>query len=59
MRNLPEWAPGSGFLRKARVWRTEMEEFVDKPYEFVKESMVRRRPRILVVLFLKLVWLAA
>lgn len=39
LRHLPEWAPGAGFLRKARVWRSKMEEFVDRPYEFVKESM--------------------
>jgi len=42
VRHLPEWAPGAGFLEKARVWRAKMEEFVDEPYEFVKESMVRR-----------------
>jgi len=39
LQRLPEWAPGAGFLRKAKVWRAKMEEFVDKPYEFVKESM--------------------
>lgn len=44
VRHLPEWAPGAGFLKKARIWREQMEEFVDEPYEFVKESMVRRRP---------------
>ena len=44
VQNLPEWAPGAGFLKKARVWRAKMIEFVDKPYEFVKESVVWRRP---------------
>lgn len=39
LQHLPEWAPGTGFLRKAREWRTKLEEFVDGPYEFVKESM--------------------
>jgi len=41
LQHLPEWAPGSGFLKKARAWRTKMEEFVDRPYEFVKESMLK------------------
>lgn len=40
LQHLPEWAPGAGFLRKAREWRTKLEEFVDGPYEFVKESML-------------------
>jgi len=40
VRHLPEWAPGAGFLKKARVWRAKMIEFVDKPYEFVKDSVV-------------------
>lgn len=32
--------PGAGFLRKAKVWRAKMEEFVDKPFQYVKDSMV-------------------
>lgn len=51
VQHLPKWAPGAGFLRKAREWRTKMEEFVDSPYEFVKESMVCRyahTPRLFV-----------
>ena len=39
VRHLPLWAPGSGFLRKAALWRAKMEEFVDKPYEMVKQRM--------------------
>ncbi|KAI0343875.1 cytochrome P450 [Trametopsis cervina] len=39
LRHLPLWAPGAGFLRKAIVWRAKMQEFVDKPYELVKERM--------------------
>lgn len=37
---IPEWVPGGGFKRSARAWKKKMEEFVDKPYEFVKSSMV-------------------
>ncbi|KAK7052512.1 cytochrome P450 [Favolaschia claudopus] len=41
MRHLPPWAPGSGFLRKAAEWKAKMDEFVDKPYDYVKASMKR------------------
>ena len=37
---IPEWVPGGGFKRSAREWKKKMEEFVDKPYEFVKSSLV-------------------
>ncbi|RDB30081.1 hypothetical protein Hypma_013902 [Hypsizygus marmoreus] len=36
---LPSWAPGAGFKRKAAEWKAKMEEFVEKPYEFVKDSL--------------------
>ncbi|KAJ8082771.1 hypothetical protein PM082_008627 [Marasmius tenuissimus] len=36
---MPEWMPGSGFLQKARTWKAKMEEFVDRPYNFVKHQM--------------------
>ncbi|KAJ7723670.1 cytochrome P450 [Mycena metata] len=36
---LPTWAPGSGFLTKAAQWKAKMDEFVDRPYEFVKASL--------------------
>ncbi|KAI0691505.1 cytochrome P450 [Cytidiella melzeri] len=39
LRHLPSWAPGAGFLRKATGWRAKMEEFVDRPYELVKQRM--------------------
>ncbi|KAF7304355.1 Cytochrome P450 [Mycena chlorophos] len=39
LKNLPTWAPGSGFLLKAKVWKAKMTEFVDVPYNFVKASM--------------------
>jgi hypothetical protein len=40
VKHLPEWLPGTSFLRKAKVWRAKMLEFVDKPFNYVKESMV-------------------
>lgn len=39
---LPTWFPGAGFKTKAIKWKAKMEEFVDRPYEFVKNSIVSR-----------------
>ncbi|KAL0566127.1 hypothetical protein V5O48_015888 [Marasmius crinis-equi] len=39
MQHMPEWMPGSGFLQKARTWKAKMEEFVDRPYNYVKQQM--------------------
>jgi len=37
---LPEWMPGSGFIRNAKIWKKKMEDFVDRPFEYLKSSMV-------------------
>ncbi|TFK21388.1 cytochrome P450 [Coprinopsis marcescibilis] len=40
--NIPKWAeglPGMSFKRKARVWKKLMEDWVDGPFEYVKNSM--------------------
>ncbi|KAF8908139.1 cytochrome P450 [Gymnopilus junonius] len=39
LRHLPTWMPGAGFKRNAAIWKKKMEEFVDRPYEFMKNSM--------------------
>ncbi|KAJ7148774.1 cytochrome P450 [Mycena crocata] len=39
LKHLPSWAPGSGFLVKAKKWKARMDEFVDQPYNFVKSSL--------------------
>ncbi|KAF8965368.1 cytochrome P450 [Flammula alnicola] len=39
LRHLPLWMPGAGFRRNAVKWKRKMEEFVERPYEFVKSSM--------------------
>ncbi|TCD67633.1 hypothetical protein EIP91_012198 [Steccherinum ochraceum] len=36
---LPTWMPGAGFKVKAATWKAKMEEFVDKPYEALKQRM--------------------
>lgn len=40
---IPSWAeglPGMSFKRKARKWKKMMEDFVDGPFEYVKNSFV-------------------
>jgi len=39
LQHIPTWFPGAGFKRNAIIWKAKMEEFTDKPYEFVKKSM--------------------
>ncbi|KIJ64011.1 hypothetical protein HYDPIDRAFT_175746 [Hydnomerulius pinastri MD-312] len=39
LRHIPDWFPGAGFKRNAAIWKKKMEEFVDKPYEFVQKEM--------------------
>jgi hypothetical protein len=36
----PEWLPGMGFMAKARTWKAKMEEFVEKPFVYLMDSMV-------------------
>lgn len=45
---LPDFLPGMSFKRKAAKWRAQLEEFVDKPYEYVKNALVRSTGRCLV-----------
>ena len=42
LQHIPTWMPGAGFKRNAIKWRRKMEEFVNRPYEFVKNCMVSR-----------------
>lgn len=37
---LPDWFPGAGFKRNAVIWKKKIEEFVDKPYQFVLDERV-------------------
>jgi len=43
LKYMPLWMPGAGFKKKAQVWKKKMEDFVDRPYEYVKNSMVSVR----------------
>jgi len=37
---LPENLPGMSFKRKAKVWRQQMQDWVDAPFEYVKNAIV-------------------
>ncbi|OJA12627.1 hypothetical protein AZE42_04474 [Rhizopogon vesiculosus] len=39
LKRLPIWFPGVSFKRNAVIWKAKMEEFVDRPYEFVKDEI--------------------
>ena len=41
VKHIPTWFPGAGFKRNSIVWKAKMLEMVNKPYERVKEEMVR------------------
>ncbi|KAH7889030.1 cytochrome P450 [Phlebopus sp. FC_14] len=40
LRHLPEWFPGAGFLKDAKVYRQLVLEAVKRPYQFVVDQMV-------------------
>ncbi|KAI0637681.1 cytochrome P450 [Trametes polyzona] len=44
MKRLPSWFPGAGFKKKAIRWKAKMEEFTDRPFEFVKARMAHLCP---------------
>lgn len=37
----PSWLPGIGFKRLAKIWKSTILDFNDRPYAFVKHQMVR------------------
>ena len=41
LKYVPEFVPGAGFQRKARVWRKIQEDFRNVPYESSIEAIVR------------------
>ena len=44
MAKIPAWFPGAQFKRDAAIWKGKMEGFVNTPYEFTKNEMVRAQP---------------
>lgn len=41
MKYVPSWFPGAGFKRDAALWKGKMEAFVNQPYDYTKQQMVR------------------
>jgi hypothetical protein len=37
---LPEWFPGAGFKKKARIWRKRVIDLPTIPFQFVKKGLV-------------------
>ncbi|KZO94969.1 cytochrome P450 [Calocera viscosa TUFC12733] len=40
LRYVPEWVPGAGFKKTARIWAHEREQLYNVPFDFVKKGMV-------------------
>jgi cytochrome P450 len=45
LKHLPDWFPGASFKRKAKEWKAKMEEFTDKPYEWMKNELANGTAR--------------
>ncbi|KAF8523698.1 cytochrome P450 [Hysterangium stoloniferum] len=40
LRHLPEWFPGAGFKKKARIWRKTVTDMPTTPFQFVKKELL-------------------
>lgn len=41
LKYVPAWMPGASFKRKARKWRLQSQALLERPFEIVKQKMVR------------------
>ncbi|KAF8917611.1 cytochrome P450 [Mucidula mucida] len=41
LKNLPDWFPGAGFKRTAKMWAKDLEDMINVPFEHVKAEMAR------------------
>ncbi|KAJ7579388.1 hypothetical protein C8J56DRAFT_796263, partial [Mycena floridula] len=48
VRYIPEWLPGAGFQKQARLWRPLYPAMIDVPFNFVKSQMVSADSSVLV-----------
>ncbi|TFK84330.1 cytochrome P450 [Polyporus arcularius HHB13444] len=39
LKHVPEWFPGAGFQRKARIWRESVDRLLNAPYEDVQKRL--------------------
>ncbi|CAG9996855.1 unnamed protein product [Clonostachys byssicola] len=45
LKYLPNWFPGAGFKRAARIWKREVLAAAEKPFQFVQRQMENNRHR--------------
>ncbi|KAK0185239.1 cytochrome P450 [Armillaria mellea] len=43
--HIPDWFPGAGFKQIAREWASILNDFVEKPHNYVKQEMAAGRAR--------------
>lgn len=46
LRYLPEWMPGAGFKKTAKIWRKHLKSSIEDPYTFVKEQMTKGKDNV-------------
>ncbi|PBK60866.1 cytochrome P450 [Armillaria solidipes] len=46
LRHIPEWFPGAGFKRTAREWASTLNDFVERPHNYVKQEMADGKARL-------------
>ena len=39
VKHVPEWFPGAGFKKLARVTRKRFEDAIDNPFKYVKKNL--------------------
>ncbi|EIN06339.1 cytochrome P450 [Punctularia strigosozonata HHB-11173 SS5] len=45
LKHVPSWLPGAQFKRQAEIWKRISDEFIMRPLEFVKKSMINGTAR--------------
>lgn len=40
VKHVPDWFPGSGFKKQAKIWNKVTTDCAEEPFRWVKESMV-------------------
>ncbi|KAG7439041.1 cytochrome P450 [Guyanagaster necrorhizus] len=41
LKYLPRWLPGAGFIRRAQAWRKDVDDMLEEPFEYTRESMAK------------------
>ncbi|KAK0185225.1 cytochrome P450 [Armillaria mellea] len=46
LRHIPEWFPGAGFKHTAREWASTLNDFIERPHNYVKQEMAAGRAHL-------------